>query len=64
MLAGYTARMVKDLQVPNLKGYGVCCVLPRLHVHRRQDHDFTSHQWDCKQDGGTHGYVSAEDFQV
>lgn len=68
MPAEYTPGIVRDLQVPNPRGYSVCCLLPGLHVHPRQDHDCTIHQWDCKlseqQDGGTRRYVSTEDFQV
>lgn len=69
MLAEYTPGIVRDLQVPNPRGsHSVCCLLPGLHVHPRQDHDCTIHQGDCKlseqQDGGTRRYVSTEDFQV
>lgn len=60
VLAGYMPGMVRDLQMLNFKVHGACCLLPELHVHTRQDHDFISHQWDCKQwqDGGIHGYIS------
>lgn len=61
--------MVRDLQVPNPMGYGICCLLPGGDMFPPgRTMTFTSHQWDCEhfgqQDRGTHHYVSTEDFQV